>query len=284
MKFELKPDNRNATDKDVLDDVIRVANVLNKKSLIQKEYKEHGRFSYSTVTRRLGSWINVMALAGLEISNYHKIEDAELLEDLKKVANALNKKSLTESEYRTLGKYSTDPFYRFGSWNFALEKAGLEKSRNNNISTDELFENLEEIWTRLGRQPYYGEIEKPSSKYSRDVYSRRFGSWRKALEAFVKYVNEDEPEQVSKKKPSISIDSEVKILIRKTKRNINWRLRFIVMKRDDFKCKSCGRSPATDPSIILHVDHIKPWSQGGETKLDNLQTLCSVCNIGKSNI
>ena len=37
-------------------------------------------------------------------------------------------------------------------------------------------------------------------------------------------------------------------------------------------------------SIILHVDHIKAWAKGGETVLENLQTLCSVCNIGKSDL
>lgn len=70
----------------------------------------------------------------------------------------------------------------------------------------------------------------------------------------------------------------------KTKRGINLQLRFIVMRRDNFKCKNCGRSPATDPTIILHVDHIKAWANGGETILENLQTLCSKCNIGKSDL
>lgn len=70
----------------------------------------------------------------------------------------------------------------------------------------------------------------------------------------------------------------------KTTRNINWRLRFIVMKRDNFKCQKCGRSPSTDPSVILHIDHKKPYSKGGETIMENLETLCSVCNLGKSDL
>ncbi len=70
----------------------------------------------------------------------------------------------------------------------------------------------------------------------------------------------------------------------KTSRSINWRLRFIVMRRDNFKCKNCGRSPAIDSSIVLHVDHVKAWTNGGETFLENLQTLCSKCNIGKSDL
>ncbi len=38
--------------------------------------------------------------------------------------------------------------------------------------------------------------------------------------------------------------------IHKTKRDINLRLRFKVMQRDYFKCRMCGASPATDPSVI----------------------------------
>ena len=72
--------------------------------------------------------------------------------------------------------------------------------------------------------------------------------------------------------------------VHKTKRDINLRLRFLVMKRDDFKCCMCGRSPATTPGLELHIDHIVPWSKGGETVIGNLQTLCSDCNLGKSDL
>ena len=33
------------------------------------------------------------------------------------------------------------------------------------------------------------------------------------------------------------------------------------MKRDNFKCCLCGASPAKDPSIELHIDHIIPYSK-----------------------
>ena len=70
----------------------------------------------------------------------------------------------------------------------------------------------------------------------------------------------------------------------KTKsRAISEKLRYKVLKRDNFKCCACGASPAKDPSVELHIDHIIPWSKGGESVLENLQTLCSKCNIGKSN-
>ena len=57
-----------------------------------------------------------------------------------------------------------------------------------------------------------------------------------------------------------------------------------VLKRDNFKCCACGASPAKDPAVELHIDHIIPWSRGGETTPENLQTLCSRCNLGKSDL
>lgn len=38
------------------------------------------------------------------------------------------------------------------------------------------------------------------------------------------------------------------------------------------------------PWVELHVDHIMPWAKGGEIVLENLQTLCSKCNLGKSDM
>ena len=77
--------------------------------------------------------------------------------------------------------------------------------------------------------------------------------------------------------------SQNKDLKSRSSRRISDKLRYQVLKRDNFKCKLCGASPAKDPSIELHIDHIVPWSKGGETTIDNLQTLCSRCNLGKSN-
>jgi 5-methylcytosine-specific restriction endonuclease McrA len=58
-------------------------------------------------------------------------------------------------------------------------------------------------------------------------------------------------------------------------------LRWQVFQRDHWKCVACGRS--SHDGAILHVDHILPRSRGGLDVLSNLQTLCDICNIGKSN-
>lgn len=81
-------------------------------------------------------------------------------------------------------------------------------------------------------------------------------------------------------------DEQIKTLPKKTvknksKRNIPLGMRYKILKRDGFKCVACGQS-ASD-GAKLHIDHIIPFSLGGLTELNNLQTLCSECNISKSN-
>lgn len=121
---------------------------------------------------------------------------------------------------------------------------------------------------------------KPLTKYSAGTYENRFGGWRKALEAFVSHINEGNYTSIESKPNT----SRKNVKLHSTKRSISWRLRFVIMRRDNFKCTICGKSPASDSGIILHIDHIHPWAKGGETIPENLQTLCSKCNIGKSNL
>lgn len=206
------------------------------------------------------------------------ITDEDLKKDLRRVASELNKGSLTQREYKEQGKFGvTTVIRRFGGWSMAAQSAGLKKTRASNLTKEELFENLESVWIKLGRQPSYGEVQKPLSLFHVASYDRKFGSWRAALEEFVEFVNSDD---------EIEKDNEEhkQIKTRRTSRTINLRLRFRVMKKDGFKCKICGKAPANDPNIVLEVDHVKPWSDGGETIEENLQTLCFSCNQGKSNL
>jgi len=83
----------------------------------------------------------------------------------------------------------------------------------------------------------------------------------------------------NKESPSNVIDS-VNTEIDKTK-FVKAGIRWQVFDRDDFRCVACGKS--AHDGAILHVDHIVPKSKGGRNIIDNYQTLCHLCNIGKSN-
>lgn len=209
------------------------------------------------------------------------ITEEELLDDLKRVASELTKDTLTSVEYTTYGQFGVNTILRkLKKWNIALQKAGLEAPNRQHVPETELFENIANVWTRLGRQPVGKELDKAYglSNFSLGTYESRFGSWNKALLAFESFIN---LEQVSELPPSNIKDTKQ---TKRTGYKINWRLRAQVLIRDNCICQMCGTSPAKDPSVILHVDHIKPWSKGGETILENLRTLCLKCNIGKSDI
>lgn len=64
-------------------------------------------------------------------------------------------------------------------------------------------------------------------------------------------------------------------------------LRYEVFKRDNFRCVFCGASKddvIEGRNVVLNADHIIPVSRGGTDTLDNLQTLCMVCNASKSDL
>ena len=59
------------------------------------------------------------------------------------------------------------------------------------------------------------------------------------------------------------------------------KLRFEILKRDNFTCQYCGRK---SPDVILQIDHIIPKSKNGKDNKDNLITACFDCNSGKKDV
>ena len=201
----------------------------------------------------------------------------ELIDDLCFVAKKLKTEKLSQSIYSKHGKYSrTTIGSRFGNWNKALKAAGLKPAHIMNYSDEILFENILDVWQRKGAQPTRRDINSTISKISSAPYIGRFNSWSNAIKQFIDYANNKEIFAIKKE--------ETKKIGNKTNRDPSLRLRFHVLKRDNFSCVQCGASPAKDQRVVLHIDHIKPYSKGGETEISNLQTLCQNCNLGKSNI
>lgn len=310
MKFELNDYKQELTDGEILSDIKNTAEKLGLNYISISCYRKNGKYSQTAIQRHFGTWKSALSLAGLRTvrntSELKLITDEDYFEDLRRVAELIQKNTVPYDDYRRFGRYSAEHiFKRFGKWNHALELAGLCSTgfSKDKISQQECFDEIERMWVLLGRQPTSTDIIKRNiSKYSIDTYKRRFGGWRNALVAFVEYIskNDDGDTDVDNMRiedcthdirdsilPTRNEPPETRLKsenIHRTSRNINTRLRFIVMKRDNFKCCACGASPAKDPTIELHVDHIIPWSKGGETVIDNLQTLCSKCNLGKSNL
>ena len=218
------------------------------------------------------------------------LSDEQLLDKLREQAAKLGKSTITIAEFNNIGIGHASTYQRrFGSWFTALEQAGLQPSRSKlNIPEEELFENLKEAWLSLGRQPVYTEMKKPLSKFSAGTYEKRYGSWTNALRQFVIWINSDSDVTLDERvnegiKVSSVADLSTRPHIRRTRREISTRQRFRILMNSGFRCHSCGVSPLDSPGTELHVDHIIPWSKGGETTDDNLICKCQRCNLGKGN-
>ena len=113
------------------------------------------------------------------------------------------------------------------------------------------------LWQHFARQPRRRELAAAPSLISQSPYNRRFGSWTAALEAFTTYANASATEAPP--------HHEIVETQHSTSRDPSIRLRWKVLQRDRFTCRGCGASPALKVGVELHVDHVKPWSEGGET-------------------
>jgi len=305
MKFDLNFLPTNATDEDIFEEVRRVDHIINKPFLSGRDFDKHSKIHSSTLRRRFGSWHEVLVKAGLgekysgPIEIHEKVRqkhwrfltDEQIIDELRRIAKLLGKEEITTSDLKQHSQVIGPKILtsRFGSWRNGLEKAGLKVSIHGHRWTDdEYFENLLNVWTHYGRQPLYREMSLPPSEITVEGYRARFGSWRKALEAFASRMNQDESnnvEKIFKKEEQKQVREEIirHSVAVEDRRSIPLGLRYKVLSRDKFKCVRCGASPATNTTCRLHIDHIVPFSKGGKTTLENLQTLCEDCNLGKGN-
>lgn len=90
-------------------------------------------------------------------------------------------------------------------------------------------------------------------------------------------LNSTKPRRLLTKEERMSRRLERRRKINKSRR---LKLRVQVFSRDKYTCKICGRKP---PEVALQVDHKYPKSKGGLDKMYNYQTLCTECNIGKTD-
>ncbi len=154
------------------------------------------------------------------------ISKDDLVADLLRVSAEIEQGAVTADTYSKKGKYGVNTMSRrFGSWNNALSAAGLVLNNRVNIKDKELFENLANIWQKLGHQPFGRNIEKSGglSKFSLGTYEARFGSWNNALEHFINYINGNINNDSSLQE---IVNEDVKLQSqKKTPRKINWRLR-----------------------------------------------------------
>lgn len=278
---------------EVLGELRRVADLVADPTLTSRDFDRHSHVSHSTVVRMFGGWREALKAAGLEdrysgrrVTAKMRSQSArfmaqqDMIAELRRVAASLGKSTITMEEFSKASPVLNAAAVksRFGSWAAGLRAADLELSAlGRRYTEDDYFENLLTVWTYHGRAPRYAEMSHSPSAIKAASYEARWGTWTKARLAFVERVNADiQPDSLAP--PTKTVPAARPAM----PRSISVGVRYEVLRRDHFRCVTCGASPANDRGCVLHVDHVVPVSRGGDTTLANLRSLCQDCNLGKS--
>lgn len=153
----------------LLDDIHRVAEKIGRVPR-STDMDEHGTYVGSTYSSYFGSWSTALEQAGLEENR----ED-ELIETLRSLEDRLGRLP-KGTDLQDLTDLSQQDYIRnFGSWDQALEAAGINKEQY-------LIDDLRQVARDIGSTPSTPDADK-LGEYSSAMYQEYFGSWDAALEA-----------------------------------------------------------------------------------------------------
>jgi hypothetical protein len=169
------------------------------------EFAEYAEFSSGLYTQYFVSWEDTLEAAGVNknstddtvsqenpntsttVSTSSESEDCdsenENVQDRPSDEQLLDELRTLDAQLETVprwgdmneqGSYNSQTYLnRFGSWDAALEEAGVDKS-------GQLLGELERLAGEVGRLPSTGDMNE-QGKYSASMYARFFGSWSNAV-------------------------------------------------------------------------------------------------------
>lgn len=171
------------SDAELIEDIRAVAAEVGEKPTLN-DYREHGIAAVTTIYSHFDSWQNALESAGYEPREPDsEVTEEELLTELNRLADELGDRP-TATDMNDHGAYWVSTYRRaFGSWNKALEAAGIDSSPSQDrqpVSDEELLKELKRVAENVDGTPdaramvQYGE-------HSANTYIRRFGSWNDAV-------------------------------------------------------------------------------------------------------
>lgn len=175
---------------------------------------------------------------------------------------------------RDRGQFSAQPYEEyFGSWSTALRVLGYPPNHENRISEQRLLSELNRVAELCEGTPR--EIDMVlHGKFSHDAYIAHFGSWNDAVET-------------AGFEPNVVYGLETQSLYYGSQ----WpQQRAVVLERDGYACRVCGRQAEQMYNERPHVHHITPARQFGAHDPDvetnyaamnhpsNLISLCPSCH------
>ena len=169
-------------EKELLGELHRLNRVLDKVPS-EEDMAERGGYGVSTYWSRFDSWNAAIEEAGYPPKPDRTYRsDEELREELSRLSDELGR-SPTTRDMDDKGSFSSVVYQnRWGSWNGALDAAGLKaRTQGTQLSRTDLIAELQRLADDLGRPPKTTDMDEHGT-YSYGVYINRFGSWNSALE------------------------------------------------------------------------------------------------------
>lgn len=198
--------------------------------------------SWSTITRRFGSWNNALKEANIykEKPNYTKNE----------IINTLNKVAKENNGKITL-KYYNDKKIKpslkvikkvFGSWENALKSSNLEYHCTNKkiYSEEEILNTLKKCYKENGNYISANLYKEKGYKPSTHTISKKFGSWNIALEQAGLKINQKNEKKFTK--------NQIKEILKK------------LANKDDFLSVETYKEKCSTPSFGTVVSMFGSWN------------------------
>jgi hypothetical protein len=109
------------TDTEILTDLKAVASKLDSPTVSMPQYKQHGKYDETNISRRFGSWNQALVAAGLPLSNEINISDQRLFENILILWQHFGRQPRRSELAAAPSVISQSPYNRrFGSWTAAL--------------------------------------------------------------------------------------------------------------------------------------------------------------------
>ena len=148
--------------------------------LIASHMRIMGKFSVGTYGRKFGSWNDALREAGLELSNRTDIPQSDLLAELERLSEELERTPTVEDMWEK-GRFGSATYQTaFGSWNDAIREADLDVNVRSDIPERELLGEIQSLADDLSRTPERRDMDQ-HGQFDSTTYGSTFGSWNEAL-------------------------------------------------------------------------------------------------------
>lgn len=113
-----------------------------------------------------------------------------IVKEIKRIAQESGISTITRSQFKSKSGISEWQIYKyFDTWNEAVEAAGLTPTDVSRVDDMKLFREMKEVFMKFGGVCTRMKFNK-LSRYSDNIYKRRFGRWNDILLAFKAWLEE----------------------------------------------------------------------------------------------